>query len=385
MALGDCADWLSGGTPSKRTPEFWGGDIPWITSKELHSRFVDDAEFKLTESGVANGSRTVPSEAILLVVRSMALQNGIMVGLTRRPVAFNQDVKGLIARDGIDPHFLYYSLWGNQHKLHGLVDEASHGTKRLNTDQLQEFEIGVPDLNEQRRIARVFRTLDEKIESNRRLAKTLEEIAAALFKARFVDFVGHKDLVKSEIGWSPKGWGIGRVGDVCTFEYGKALPAKSRIPGEAVVVGSSGIVGCHQTRLYDGPGIVVGRKGTAGSVLWIHRNFFPIDTTFAAIAKDGIPPLYLFHALRQANLRHVVADSAVPGLNRDAAYAVGLVLAPLSEIEAFEAAASPCYTLRGQLLEAGDSLEQLRDQLLPCLISGRIQIPDNAGLISEAA
>ncbi len=96
-----------------------------------------------------------------------------MVGLARRTVAFNQDVKGLIARSGIDPHFLYYSLWGNAHKLNALIDEASHGTKRLSTDQLQGFEIRVPNLIEQRRIAQIFRALDDKIESNRRLAITL--------------------------------------------------------------------------------------------------------------------------------------------------------------------------------------------------------------------
>jgi hypothetical protein len=255
------------------------------TSKQLHARFIDDADLKLTELGVATGSRTVPAGASLVVVRSMALENGMMIGLARRRVAFNQDIKGLIARPGIDPRFLYYSLWGIEAKLRGLVDEASHGTKRLNTGQLQDLKIWVPDLVQQRRLVQIVQRLDDKVENNRRLAATLEQITASLFKSRFVDLTDRHGLVDSGIGPIPRSWAVGTVSDVCVLEYGKALPARIRQAGDVAVMGSSGLVGSHNERLYRGPGIVVGRKGTAGSVCWVRQDFFPIDTSARSVYR----------------------------------------------------------------------------------------------------
>jgi len=255
-------------------------------------------------------------------------------------------------------------------RMHG-SDMASYVSL---TEQKALF-VHLPPLDQQHAIGGILGRLDAKIEINRRLARTLEDIAATEFKARFVDFVGSDDLIDTMIGSIPRGWEVGCVGDVCRLEYGKALPAKRRNAGEVVVVGSGGIAGSHDECLYEGPGIVLGRKGTAGSVLWVSGDFFPIDTTFVALGKEGVPLLYLLHALRQANFPHIVADSAVPGLNRNAAYARKLPIPPFDEMEAFETVASPCYRLRDQLLTTAATIEALRDQLLPRLVSGEIRVP----------
>jgi type I restriction enzyme S subunit len=407
LTLGDCAVWLSGGTPNKRTPEFWNGDIPWISSKELHSRFIDDAEFKVTELGVASGSRTVPPEATLLVVRSMALEKGMMVGLTRRTVAFNQDVKGLIARPGIDPHFLYYSLWGNEDKLNGLVDEASHGTKRLNTDQLQAFEIRVPELMEQQLIARFFRALDDKIESNRRITTTLEEMAAALFKSEFIDFVGHDDLVESDIGPIPRGWSLLPLDQV------SAVLTRGRAP---VYVDEEGTLVLNQKCVREGRVMFevarrhdeqarssedrrvevadvlinstgVGTLGRVSQVRWLPEPA-TVDghVTLVRAATPDVIQDYLALSLmsRQAELEGMAHGSTgQTELTRSRLAEMAILVPPREKQDLLRRFYEPIREKIGSLERENIALSGIRDALLPKLVSGEVEV--SRTLLAESA
>jgi len=144
------------------------------------------------------------------------------------------------------------------------------------------------------------------------------------------------------------------------------------------VVGSSGIVGNHDTSLVAGPVVVIGRKGTAGSVIWVGRDAWPIDTTFIAEPRDGVSPVFLYFWLRGANFPHLVADSAVPGLNRAVAEDRRLVIPPDNEIERFTAFATPLFESKERLVNESATLTSVRDALLPKLISGEIRVPDTA-------
>src|SRR4051812_8111083 len=93
--LGECAIWYSGGTPSTSVPEYWGGDIPWITASSLHDFYVRDSERKITKLGLQNGTRLMPQDTIIFVVRGMSLKSEFRVGIARRPVAFGQDCKAI--------------------------------------------------------------------------------------------------------------------------------------------------------------------------------------------------------------------------------------------------------------------------------------------------
>ncbi|MFC7336372.1 restriction endonuclease subunit S [Haloferula chungangensis] len=186
--LKDCATWYSGGTPRKGTAEYWGGDIPWISAKSLKDFFVSDSEDKVTEEGSRNGTKLVPKDTILFVVRGMSLKSEFRIGITTRPVTFNQDLKALVANDEILPHFLAYAIRGRTAEILDLVGEAGHGTGVLPTDRIQAVQIPCLPLKEQQRIIDVLRTLDDKIELNRRMNATLEGMAQALFKSWFVDF-----------------------------------------------------------------------------------------------------------------------------------------------------------------------------------------------------
>jgi type I restriction enzyme S subunit len=186
--LGDCAQFVSGGTPSKAEPAYWHGDIPWVSAKDMKSFYLDDAEDHVTTIGVQHGTRLATPETTLLLVRGMTLHNDVPICVVRRTMAFNQDVKALVARDGVHPRFLAYWLVGNKHRLLSSVDSAGHGTGRLNTDTLKSLPLELPSEEEQRAIADAITAIDDKIELNRRMTETLEAMARAVFKSWFVDF-----------------------------------------------------------------------------------------------------------------------------------------------------------------------------------------------------
>lgn len=134
---------------------------------------------------------------------------------------------------------------------------------------------------------------------------------------------------KPKIDVDPK-WEKANLGEVCTFEYGGAMPEKNRIAGDFPVVGSNGIVGTHKDYLVKGPSIVVGRKGSAGEVNWIEENCFPIDTTYFVKIKDRIELdlKFLYFVLLDLGLQSLRGGGAVPGLNRNDAYEKEIPLPP---------------------------------------------------------
>ncbi len=126
-------------------------------------------------------------------------------------------------------------------------------------------------------------------------------------------------------------WSRTTLGEVLALEYGKALPERVRDGKGSPVLGSNGVVGYHSAPLVSGPGIVVGRKGTAGSVRRVDSDFFPIDTTYFVRLRDTTATSMGFaaHMLVTADLPGICAQTGVPGLNRDRAYELPVLLPPL--------------------------------------------------------
>ncbi len=124
-------------------------------------------------------------------------------------------------------------------------------------------------------------------------------------------------------------WEKQKLKDVCELAYGKSLTADSRIPGNYPVYGSAGEVGTHTNYLIDGPGIIIGRKGSVGTVYYEKRNFFPIDTSYYVIPKDGNDLRFLYYKFQTLGLNKLNSDAAVPGLNRNVAYEQSSIYPPL--------------------------------------------------------
>jgi type I restriction enzyme S subunit len=323
------------------------------------------------------------------------------------PAALNQRVGRFSIRDPrrLDQRFLFYLLRDDEVRKE--IEGLGYGSAQPNVSPslIHCVEVPLPPLPEQRAIAHILGTLDDKIELNRRMSETLEAIARAIFKSWFVDFdpvrakaegrdpglpkhiadLFPDSFEDSELGEIPKGWGVRPLGDLLELAYGKALKEETRQPGPVPVFGSNGQVGWHNEALVTGPGIVVGRKGNPGIVTWAPTDFFCIDTTFYVVPREQGRSLYfLFYALLAQDLASLGADSAVPGLNRNLAYMSKQQVPNAAILDAFDEIARPRFAQVHHLGEQSHTLATLRDTLLPKLISGELRVKDAERILEGA-
>ncbi len=223
----------------------------------------------------------------------------------------------------------------------------------------------------QRRIAGILSAYDELIENSQRRIKILESMARALYREWFVHFrfPGHESTprIPSPLGDIPQGWEVKKLGEVAELNYGRALKKEDRRGGDYPVFGSSGLVGTHDTALVKGPGIIVGRKGNVGSVFWCNEDFFVIDTAY--FVTSSLPLRFLFYVLPTLNF--INSDAAVPGLSRNQAYTLEILVPPTALLEKFCELADKFERQAATLQRQIQNLRHTRDLLLPRLVSGK--------------
>lgn len=405
--LGECAAWLSGGTPRKSRPEYWGGSIPWISAKSLDSFFIADSDDRVTPLGAENGTRLVPENTVLFIVRGMSLKTEFRMGITVRPVTFNQDLKALVARDGVDPKFLAYAVKSMTPTILGLVDEAGHGTGRLATDLLQALEVPTPPLDEQRRIAGVLGALDDKIELNRRMNRTLEGMAKALFKSWFIDFDGHDDLVDSEIGPVPRGWEVGPLDEIIEV-IGGGTPKRSEpsywrggVPWFSVQdapslsdvfvlntkehITEAGLAG-SSARLVPAGTTIISARGTVGKLAVTGQPMAFNQSCYGIAPSRGYTGEFIYFLMRSvvAHLQRSAHGSVFDTITRSTFQTVVVPQPPVERTRAFATTTGPLLKRIAVNSRESLTLAALRDTLLPKLISGELRVPEAEALLESA-
>jgi type I restriction enzyme, S subunit len=303
--------------------------------------------------------------------------------------------------NSINGKYLFYALRSPYVRYQILWNEGTGSTvSNVRIPVLEALKI--PRLgNDEQLIGELLGSLDDKIELNRRMNDTLEAMAQAIFRDWFVDFGPTRrklegltdpleimgglvadaeraqalaDLFAETLGADglPQGWGAGRLEDVLELAYGKSLSKGNRRDGEVPVYGSGGIGGFHDEALVQGPSVIVGRKGTVGSLYWEDNGFYPIDTVF--FVKSEYPMTYCYYLLQTLGLEHMNTDAAVPGLNRNNAYRLEIT-------EPDKRLVSEYGKLSGLLRAKISANEQetrtiaaTRDLLLPKLMSGEIRL-----------
>lgn len=399
--LKDCAVWYSGGTPNKSRAEYWGGSIPWISARSITNFFITDSEDRVSEAGARNGTRMVPADSILFIVRGMSLKSEFRMGITTQPVTFNQDLKALVAVDGVLPSFLAYAIKARSAEILGMVGEAGHGTGVLPTDRIESLEVGIPSLAEQRVVADIIRSLDDKIELNRQMNETLEAMARALFKSWFSDclearLVSEKsvaDLAEAKIlqvgdGYRAKndemaatGLPFARAGNIDNgFDF-----------SGADLLGSPGVAkaGDKVSRAHD---IVFTSKGTVGRFGFVDPLmprfvYSPQLCFWRSTNEDELNPFVLFEWMQSRWFLDQV--DRVKGQTDMAEY-VSLrdqraMRLSVPQPRRQQAIANQVRPLRQKIWaneQETKTLASLRDELLPRLLSGELSVPrtlDGAG------
>jgi type I restriction enzyme S subunit len=257
--------------------------------------------------------------------------------------------------------------------------DAGGAVPALNRNHLDHIRINLPPLTTQKRIASILSAYDELIEVNNQRIKILEETARELYKEWFVRmrFPGHKQA--KFVKGIPEGWKVKKFGEVVELVYGKALKEEDRKEGQYLVYGSSGIVGTHTSFIASAPGIVVGRKGNVGSVFWVTKDFYPIDTAF--YVKTAMSLYYTYFNLQ--NQHFIEADAAVPGLSRNQAYSNFILIPSDDLLKSFDAIIKPIFEMISTLEDQNDKLRQIRDRLLPRLISGKLEVKTEKVLLNS--
>ena len=217
MKLSEIGQIVAGGTPKTKIEEYWNGDVPWITPKDLSSHagmYISRGERNISQVGLDNSSaKLLPKGTVLFTSRAPIGY----VAIARNEVTTNQGFKSIIVDDEHDNIFTYYLLKNNI----DIIENHANGStfKEISGSVMKSLEFGIPSLREQKAIAHILSTLDDKIEINNQINKTLENMAQAIFKQWFVDFEfpnedgepyksSGGEMVESELGMIPKGWEV---------------------------------------------------------------------------------------------------------------------------------------------------------------------------------
>lgn len=274
-----------------------------------------------TTSGLASSAKAFQAGDILFARRNAYLRRASLVDFDG---CCSGDAFVLREnRDKVVPGFLAFLL--NSNALWDYANSNAAGTmsKRVKWRDLAEYEFLLPPKAEQARLAELLWAMDEVVEKEKKVLENAEIVLNVLYSQLRKEGPKCKKL---------------KIGDMMSFNYGKALKESSRVTGAFPVITSSGIQGTHTEFITEGPGIVVGRKGNVGQVTWVDKSFWTTDTAYyITINKEfsSVPFKFFYHLLKASDLKRLSISTAVPGLNRDDALLTNVYLPTLDVIEKY--------------------------------------------------
>ena len=394
VRLGDvCTRVCSGGTPKSTNLSYYGGEIPWLNTKEIDFNRIYSTEKTITDSGLNNSSAKwiVPNTVTVAMYGATAGKSCIV----KVPMTTNQACCNLTINDEVaDYEFVYYSLKNDYTTLASLANGGAQ--QNLNAQIIKDYVLKMPSLADQRRIASILSSLDRKIELNNKINADLEEMAQAIFKNWFVDFEPFKDgkFVDSELGMIPEGWKVGRLTEIASYMNGLAmqkfppennedsLPVlKIKELGQGFCGPDSDRCSCNikdECKIHNGD-VIFSWSGTLLVDVWCGGDCGLNQHLFKVTSKEY--PKWFYYYWTKHHLQefiHIAKDKAVTmGHIKRGHLEEAMVAIPDNDSmekahELFEPILSKMISLR---LESS-RLSLLRDTLLPRLMSGELEIPE---------
>lgn len=378
VRLGDvCTRVCSGGTPKSTNLSYYGGEIPWLNTKEIDFNRIYSTEKTITDSGLNNSSAKwiVPNTVTVAMYGATAGKSCIV----KVPMTTNQACCNLTINDEVaDYEFVYYSLKNDYTTLASLANGGAQ--QNLNAQIIKDYVLKMPSLADQRRIASILSSLDRKIELNNKINADLEEMAQAIFKNWFVDFEPFKDgkFVDSELGMIPEGWKVGTLGELCNFKRGKNLLTKNAIDeGVPVVAGGLEPSCYHNVANTGAPVITVSGSGAnAGFMRMYHVPVWASDCSFIDISCENFYFVYCFLKVNSKLLKHAQTGAVQPHVKPSDIHDFELAIPDKESIYDFQDKVKPFFDKIASIQKENSRLSLLRDTLLPRLMSGEIEVPE---------
>lgn len=251
---------------------------------------------------------------------------------------------------------------------------------------INEIEIAIPEIHEQSVIVNIINSLDNKIKLNNKINNSLEKISKELFKYWFVDFefpneqgkpykYSGGEFIDSELGKIPKGWEIQEYKSLADIFSGKGLP-KDKITSDGVypIYGANGIISHTNDYLFHEELIITGRVGTLGKILLVNEKVWISDNVLISRPKDRIFTYFIYFTLRKFNLSNLNRGSTQPLITKTDISKLKIVIPTREFFINFDKIIRNAQRLIDLLSKQNQILSQIRDTLLPKLITGKIRV-----------
>lgn len=415
---------ITGRTPPGTSECYFGGDVPFLTPSDFDGgRYAKKTERTLSNQGVEILNRVLIERGIAVSCIGWQMGKSIII---KNLTVTNQQINTIIPDENkVSLLFLYYTLLARRDQIFNLGSTATR-TPIVNKSTFEKIEILLPSLEEQASIAAILGSLDDKIELNRQMNATLEQMAQALFKSWFVDFdpvkakaAGYQpegmsadiaalfpaEFEKSELGMIPKGWKVSSIGETTSLiidHRGKtpkklgsdwvlygipAISAKNIKAGRFVEKSATNFV---DQNLYDqwmkdklvSGDILMTSEAPLGELLYLSNNpqFCLSQRVFAlrANSKICLPPYLYFWlgaAETQTRLYSRATGTTVLGIRQSELRKVEVLIPPIQIQQKADEILHACLAkIEATELEI-EELSNLRDVLLPKLLTGKLQVP----------
>jgi len=302
------------------------------------------------------------------------------------------------SKEEVLPKYLYYILQSNQmlDKLQTLAETRSGTFPQITFSELAAQKIILPGLNSQKKIVQVLESINSKIELNRRINENLEQQAQALFKSWFVDFEPFKDgkFVDSELGMIPEGWRINLVKDIAIFTQGTQVPVSMQYNTQKenmirfirIVDYTSNntelprfIYKTNKQTECDESDVIMVRYGNIGT---IGRRLTGViaNNLFKISPSNILTKNFLYYFFKQKEIQELIvasaAGSAMPAIKHSTIGNINIIVPPKGVVNMFDLI---CNSYEAQILKNNQEnsyLKEVRDTLLPKLMSGELAITD---------
>ena len=399
VRLGDvCTRVCSGGTPKSTNLSYYGGEIPWLNTKEIDFNRIYSTEKTITDSGLNNSSAKwiVPNTVTVAMYGATAGKSCIV----KVPMTTNQACCNLTINDEVaDYEFIYYSLKNDYTTLASLANGGAQ--QNLNAQIIKDYVLKMPSLADQRRITSILSSLDRKIELNNKINADLEEMAQAIFKNWFVDFEPFKDgkFVDSELGMIPEGWKVGTIGDIVEFQNGftfsskdfsengeyKIITIKSVQDGCLVTEGSSKVTE-YPTKMpayckLQSGDILLSLTGNVGRCCLVTETNLLLNQRVAKIkAKECYDNSFSYALFRLKETKELLISisrgTAQANLSPVEASKLPMVIPSEDARKSFSMISDSIMNKIISIHIENSRISLLRDTLLPRLMSGELEVPE---------
>ena len=353
---------VGGATPLTKVSSYWGGDISWISPKDLAGygkRYISYGERNITQEGLDSCS------AIMLPKGTILFSSRAPIGYTAiasQPLCTNQGFKSVVPNRDTDSLFLYYLLKSNAQQI------ASHGSgttfKEISGKAMREIELSVPaDKEEQKKIASILDSIDTKIELNNRINDYLSEISSALFEHALEES-------RTEV----------LLGDIVELEDAKRIPLNSRDrarhKGPYPYYGATAIMDYVDDYLFDGIRILLGEDGTVISddgkpiLQYVWGKYWVNNHAHILKASSSYSLETIYVALSRTAINHIVTGAVQMKISQRNLKSLRLTMPEPDTISDL----STLFEMYRQNVDENKELERLRNSLLPKLMSGEIDV-----------